>query len=149
VSVRQLGVQAIGGPSGVPSISANGRFVAFESTARNLVVGDNNARSDIFVRANPEPLVTGVSPSTLSQGTTTPVTVTGSHFLSGAEVIIDGGGVTVANVVVVNETQITADATVAADAPLSARNVFVVLSGNGVVTGVNAVGICADCLTVT
>ncbi|MEG4528987.1 calcium-binding protein [Microcoleus sp. D2_18a_D3] len=36
--------------SGHPSISANGRFVAFESEATNLVPGDTNNNSDIFVR---------------------------------------------------------------------------------------------------
>ncbi len=33
-----------------PSISTDGRFVAFSSGATNLVSGDTNARSDIFVR---------------------------------------------------------------------------------------------------
>ncbi len=33
-----------------PSISADGRFVSFSSAATNLVGGDTNARTDIFVR---------------------------------------------------------------------------------------------------
>ncbi len=33
-----------------PAISADGRYVAFESYASNLVVGDTNHRSDVFVR---------------------------------------------------------------------------------------------------
>lgn len=33
-----------------PAISDDGRFVAFASTARNLVTGDSNGLSDIFVR---------------------------------------------------------------------------------------------------
>lgn len=33
-----------------PSVSQNGRFVAFYSDATNLVPGDTNARTDIFVR---------------------------------------------------------------------------------------------------
>lgn len=33
-----------------PAISANGRYVAFESVATNLVAGDTNLRSDIFLR---------------------------------------------------------------------------------------------------
>jgi len=37
------------GPSFTPSISANGRFVAFWSFATNLVPGDTNGVSDIFV----------------------------------------------------------------------------------------------------
>lgn len=36
------------GNSLYPAISADGRYVAFESTATNLVTGDTNARSDIF-----------------------------------------------------------------------------------------------------
>ena len=36
--------------SAFPSISANGRFVAFSSLASNLVPGDRNHRVDVFVR---------------------------------------------------------------------------------------------------
>jgi Tol biopolymer transport system component len=48
VSVRSDGGQANGG-SVFPSISANGRFVAFRSVASNLVPGDTNRRMDAFV----------------------------------------------------------------------------------------------------
>ena len=48
VSVSSAGKQAQG-PSSAPSISADGRFVAFTSTARNLVSGDLNNVSDVFV----------------------------------------------------------------------------------------------------
>src|SRR5207237_6550931 len=36
-------------PSTLPSISGNGRFVAFQSAADNLVPGDTNSAPDIFV----------------------------------------------------------------------------------------------------
>ena len=36
--------------SGIPSISANGRFVAFESPAPDLVKGDRNHAVDVFLR---------------------------------------------------------------------------------------------------
>ncbi|MFN2543370.1 MAG: S8 family serine peptidase [Actinomycetota bacterium] len=36
--------------SATPSISADGQFVAFSSTANNLVPGDTNARTDVFVK---------------------------------------------------------------------------------------------------
>ena len=49
VSVDSAGNQGNGGSS-VPSISADGRFVAFNSNATNLVPGDTNNRSDIFLR---------------------------------------------------------------------------------------------------
>jgi hypothetical protein len=38
------------GDSRAPSISADGRWLAFESTATNLVPGDTNGVSDVFVR---------------------------------------------------------------------------------------------------
>jgi hypothetical protein len=34
-----------------PAISANGRYVAFGSSASNLVAGDTNGSSDVFVRS--------------------------------------------------------------------------------------------------
>jgi Tol biopolymer transport system component len=38
------------GDSGFPSVSADGRFVAFESAASNLVPGDTNGAGDVFVK---------------------------------------------------------------------------------------------------
>lgn len=49
VSVSSSGDRANGG-SISPSISADGRFVAFASVASNLVPGDTNNQGDIFVR---------------------------------------------------------------------------------------------------
>ena len=49
VSVDSAGAQAMGGNSGAPAISANGRFVAFDSLATNLVASDGNGFSDVFV----------------------------------------------------------------------------------------------------
>ena len=48
VSVDDLGVEG-NLPSGSSSISADGRFVAFNSLATNLVVGDTNNTWDVFV----------------------------------------------------------------------------------------------------
>ena len=49
--VLSIGIdgQPANGPSMNPSISDDGRFVAFESEATNLVKGDTNGVSDIFV----------------------------------------------------------------------------------------------------
>ena len=38
------------GASGAPSLSADGRYVAFESVAANLVPGDTNGVQDVFLR---------------------------------------------------------------------------------------------------
>ena len=49
ISVSSAGSQA-NGPSSHPSVSGNGRYVAFQSDATNLVAGDTNGTTDIFVR---------------------------------------------------------------------------------------------------
>src|SRR6478736_4210329 len=49
VSVSTAGTQA-NGVSDQPSISYDGRWVAFRSTATNLVTGDVNGKADIFLR---------------------------------------------------------------------------------------------------
>ncbi|MBM7171213.1 RICIN domain-containing protein [Streptomyces sp. G44] len=49
VSSSGSGIEA-DGPSLFPSMSGDGRFVAFASAATNLVGGDTNGRPDVFVR---------------------------------------------------------------------------------------------------
>lgn len=59
--VQMVSVAADGGPGNRPSrqadVSADGRFVVFASDASDLVAGDSNGRTDIFVRD----LVTGAT----------------------------------------------------------------------------------------
>jgi hypothetical protein len=50
VSLGADGSSAMGGNSGSPVISANGRFVAFVSSATNLVAGQTNLFNNIFLR---------------------------------------------------------------------------------------------------
>jgi Tol biopolymer transport system component len=50
VNLGPGGVEADGGSVDRPAISGDGRFVAFDSYARNLVPGDANFQDDIFVR---------------------------------------------------------------------------------------------------
>ncbi|MBC7235942.1 MAG: PD40 domain-containing protein [Chloroflexi bacterium] len=51
-------------PSGAPMISADGRYVVFESLATNLVPGDTNGTSDIFIHDLGRRTTTRVSIST-------------------------------------------------------------------------------------
>ena len=60
VSVGNNGAQG-NGNSTDPSISADGRYVAFVSDASNLVDGDTNCSSDVFVRDRQANTTTGVS----------------------------------------------------------------------------------------
>ncbi|HWP32099.1 MAG TPA: hypothetical protein VNK96_10315 [Fimbriimonadales bacterium] len=71
VSVSSSGAQGNGGiglePS--PSISADGRFVAFDSEASNLVSGDTNGANDVFVHDRQTGKTTRISVSSSgSQG---------------------------------------------------------------------------------
>ncbi len=51
VSVNRAGTDSSNGVSYVPVISADGRFVAFESDASNQVIeNDTNGTLDVFVR---------------------------------------------------------------------------------------------------
>jgi Tol biopolymer transport system component len=50
VSVSSRGAQANAESLGPPSVSPNGRYVAFTSLAANLVPGDRNEITDVFVR---------------------------------------------------------------------------------------------------
>jgi len=52
------------GDSFSPSISADGRYVAFLSSARNLVESDTNSVTDAFVRDTCAGAVSGCTPST-------------------------------------------------------------------------------------
>ncbi|CAA6603808.1 hypothetical protein MTBLM1_140018 [Rhodospirillaceae bacterium LM-1] len=49
VSSNSSGIEANGGSSS-PAISANGRYIVFESQASDLMAGDTNGASDIFVK---------------------------------------------------------------------------------------------------
>ncbi|MEK6327995.1 MAG: hypothetical protein AABM66_10820, partial [Actinomycetota bacterium] len=60
VSVGSAGVEG-NDDSVFPSISANGRFVAFSSLASNLVPGDRNHRFDVFVHDRKRGKTTRVS----------------------------------------------------------------------------------------
>ncbi len=60
VSLKTGGLQATDHSEG-PSISADGRYVAFESSAGDLVDGDTNAMSDVFVHDREASTTTRVS----------------------------------------------------------------------------------------
>ena len=60
VSVDSAGAEG-NNNSGTPSISSNGRYVAFRSTASNLVPGDGNGHTDVFVHDRQTGLTTRVS----------------------------------------------------------------------------------------
>jgi uncharacterized repeat protein (TIGR01451 family) len=91
VSVSSGGAEAHG-ESLRPSISANGRYVAFDSSAADLVSGDILGFRDIFLRDRGASLddVTGVSTIRVSVKHTFPSVEEGNGDSSGASVSADG-----------------------------------------------------------
>ena len=78
------------------------------------------------------PTVTGVSPAVGVQGTSVPVTISGTNFVSPVTVAVSGSGVTASNVVLVNSTTITATFVISGNATLSPPVRTVSVTSNGV-----------------
>ncbi|HZD04489.1 MAG TPA: hypothetical protein VE173_06215, partial [Longimicrobiales bacterium] len=66
VSTSSAGVEATGGGSLDMAVSADGRYVVFESDATNLVPGDTNTVRDIFVKDTQTGTTTRVSTTSAS-----------------------------------------------------------------------------------
>ena len=64
LSTDASGTQSTGGNSTNPSISEDGRHVSFESAATNLVSGDTNAATDIFIKDTASGAISRVSTDT-------------------------------------------------------------------------------------
>jgi hypothetical protein len=71
------------------------------------------------------PALTSISPSSGSQGSSVPVTLTGTGFVAPLTVNASGTGITVSNVSVVSSTQATATLAIAASAGVGQHNVSV------------------------
>lgn len=100
VSVTSSGTGALGGDSGSPSISDDGRLIAFASSATNLATDDGNGASDVFVHDRRARLTRMVSRSSAGvpgnaastapvmsgDGTTVAFVSSATNFVTGAPV---------------------------------------------------------------
>jgi Tol biopolymer transport system component len=80
-------------PNGVsvnPALSADGRFVAFDSSASNLVEGDTNGRIDVFLRDRIPPVELTVNYNVGMPGSF--FTITGTNFLRNEMITIAANG---------------------------------------------------------
>jgi len=98
VSVDSTGAEAVGGNSIEPSISADGRVVAFLSNATNLVSNDNNAKTDVFVhdRATGQTTRANLGPANVEANnfSSSPAISADGHvvaFVSDADNLVSGG----------------------------------------------------------
>ena len=93
--------------------------------------GETNAandRADDPTTVVALPTLTGVSPSSGTQGTSVAVSLAGTNFVAGATVAVGNPGITVTNVSVISATQILANFTIGAAASVGAANVTVTTS---------------------
>jgi Tol biopolymer transport system component len=96
VSVASDGAEGNGG-STTPSLSADGRFVAFTSEASNLVPGDTNGMADVFVHDRETGVTTRVSVASDGtqgdEGSFSPALSADGRFvafMSGASTLVPG-----------------------------------------------------------
>jgi hypothetical protein len=82
------------------------------------------------------PTLTSISPSTGSQGSSVPVTLTGSSFVPPLTINTSGSGITSSNISVVSSTQATATLAIAPSTNVGPQNVSVTTTGgtSGIVT---------------
>jgi hypothetical protein len=105
------GAPEANGTSGNPALAMDGRFAAFVSTADNLVAGDTNAVSDVFVKDHQTGVTTRVSVSSAggqANGASKEVAISGNGnfvaFSSAATNLVPGDGNGVQDVFVHNRT---------------------------------------------
>jgi dipeptidyl aminopeptidase/acylaminoacyl peptidase len=127
-----------------PVLSGDGRYVAFESGATNLVGGDTNGVADVFTRYVPMPKPVSATPA-VARGTTATVTLHGSWFVPGI-VAWAGDGVT-ASITAVGPSTATMTVTVDPGATPGPRDVVVANPATPGMGGGSAT--CSGCLTVS
>jgi len=97
-------------------------------TVTNPAPGGGISGPQVFtvtMAPNPVPTLTQVTPNNGVQGATVNVSLLGTGFMSGSTVDVSGAGITVSNVVVVNNTLITAEFAIAGGAAIGALDVTV------------------------
>jgi hypothetical protein len=141
--------RAANGISGAASLSADGRYVSFHTTANNLANDDTNNAFDVYVRAVSMPTIESVTPSSVAPGSSVTLTVRGTGFLPGSKARIAEGDVIVDSVTVISETELEVAISVDPGASPGPRTLVVWSDGTG--PGPNAVtdAICRRCLSVT
>jgi Tol biopolymer transport system component len=137
---------AADGPSVGPGLSGDGRYVVFSTGATNLLANDTDGQPDVVLVNALRPEISSVVPVNVARGAQNEViTLTGSGFDPGADVVVLGDGVTVGTPTVVNGRLALFRITVAANATPGPRDVLVITLGHWG----NATGWCYGCLTVT
>jgi hypothetical protein len=126
-----------GGPAGADKLSALVHVASDATTgARTVTVRnpDGGRGSCACLTVDVKPTVTSMTPVKIARSATTPVTITGTGFASGATVTTTGTGVTAGTVVVNSPTSISVPLTATSGAALTARDITVTNSDAGTAT---------------
>jgi hypothetical protein len=136
-------------------LSGDGRLVAFQSSATDLVGDDTDHVDDVFARAALVPSMTKIVPSdapagapTIARGTSRYFTIKGTYFETGTQAFVLGNGLSYGATSVLGETQLSIQVTAAANADIGTATVIVVLPGTGAGQTFGAAAMCT-CLDVT
>lgn len=137
------------GSSSSPSLSGDGRFLAFTTTANNFL--NPNAPpsvGDVVVVRARDVVISNIVDPYISVGETRQFTVTGSGFEEGTTALFDGG-ITVDSVSFVSSTELVVTATGTASEPgVNFRDLVIIVPG---VNGSNvgwAGATCLDCIEI-
>ncbi len=132
--VRSASGPAFTKPAHATSISADGAYITLD-TSDPLMTG-------AFIRSTTVPMISAVSPGTVTLGTPTILDVTGAHFVTGM-IFTFGAGIITAGVTVIDEHHATVSVAVAADAPTGAHTIAAVAPGTGAgaLTGGAGIGV--------
>jgi hypothetical protein len=126
-----VGLIGAGGLYTAPAVPPFGASVTVQaaSSVSPLAIGTASVTiTAIVTPPPPAPVLSGIAPNGGTQGTSVPVTLTGSNFQAGVTVAIGGTGVTTSNVTVVSSTQIAATLSIAATAATGVHSITVVTS---------------------
>jgi hypothetical protein len=149
--VSLIGPYPGGGSSAVPSISGDGRYVAFLSNSTYLTPDATTYDAyRLFVKAVSFPRIATVAPATGARGTTTHVTVTGEGFRPDISVLVRNATTPLdTSNRTVTETSLQFDVTIPAAAPTGAYDVYVYNPGGGPGSDTGAADGCVGCFQVT
>ena len=86
---------------------------------------------EVVISGNPAPDATSITPVSGVQGTTVPVTITGTNFNTNYTSVTFGAGLSVSNLVVNSSTSMVATVVIAANATTGLRSVTVTNAGPG------------------
>ena len=132
VSVSNVTVAS---PTSITATFTVATDAAVGSRAVTVTTSGGSSGAAAFTVNPPAPTATGVTPAIGVLGTSVPVTISGSNFVSGAtSVSVSGTGVTVGSLSVTNSTTLTATLAIDAAAALGARTITVTNAGGTTAT---------------